>query len=60
MSTIGVDGSVMPYDVYVDLRTMEIVESSGGGWTTWYYGYGRSVSFDRRGRAQSLVGFPGP
>lgn len=30
MSTIGVDGSVMPYDVYVDLRTMEIVESSGG------------------------------
>ena len=30
MSTIGVDGSVMPYDVYVDLRTMEIIESSGG------------------------------
>src|SRR5207302_1195985 len=22
------------------------VESSGGGWTTWYYGYGRSITFD--------------
>jgi hypothetical protein len=32
----------------------------GNGWTTWLYDYGRSVSFDRRGRAQSLVGFPGP
>jgi hypothetical protein len=30
MSTIGIDGTVMPYDVYVDPRTMEIVESSGG------------------------------
>src|SRR6266550_1481723 len=24
------------------------VENGSGGWTTWYYGYGRSVSFDRR------------
>lgn len=31
----------------------------GNGWSTWLYDYGRSVSFDRRGRAQSLVGFPG-
>jgi uncharacterized coiled-coil protein SlyX len=33
---------------------------NGNGWTTWYYGYGRSVSFDARGRAQALVGFPEP
>jgi hypothetical protein len=36
------------------------VESTGTGWTTWYYGYGRSISFDTRGRARSLVGFPPP
>jgi len=34
------------------------VDNGSGGWTTWYYGYGRSVSFDTRGRAQSLMGFP--
>ena len=34
------------------------VDNGSGGWTTWYYGYGRSVSFDTRGRAQSLAGFP--
>jgi hypothetical protein len=33
------------------------VESTNSGWTTWYYGSGRSVSFDARGRARSLVGF---
>jgi hypothetical protein len=38
----------------------QYVESSGSGWTTWYYGYGRSVSFDARGRAQAFVGFPEP
>ena len=38
----------------------QYVENGGNGWTTWYYGYGRSVSFDGRGRAQALVGFPGP
>ena len=31
----------------------------GNGWSTWLYDDGRSVSFDGRGRAQSLVGFPG-
>jgi hypothetical protein len=36
------------------------VEQSGGGWMTWYYGYGRSVTFDARGRTQSFVGFPAP
>ena len=34
--------------------------AAGNGWTTWYYDYGRSVSFDGRGRAQSMVGFPAP
>jgi uncharacterized coiled-coil protein SlyX len=38
----------------------QYVEQSGGGWSTWYYGYGRSISFDQRGRAQSFVGFPAP
>jgi uncharacterized protein YhaN len=31
----------------------------GNGWSTWLYDGGRSVSFDGRGRAQSLAGFPG-
>jgi hypothetical protein len=35
------------------------VVPGGNGWTTWLYDGGRSVSFDGRGRAQSLVGFPG-
>ena len=38
----------------------EYVENGGGGWTTWYYGLGRSVSFDARGRVQAFVGFPAP
>jgi hypothetical protein len=33
------------------------IEDGGGGWTIWYYDGGRSVSFDARGRVQSLVGF---
>jgi hypothetical protein len=36
------------------------VESGSSGAYTWYYGYGRSIMFDRRGRATSLVGFPPP
>jgi hypothetical protein len=36
------------------------VERGSEGWSTWYYGYGRSVSFDGRGRAQGVVGFPAP
>jgi hypothetical protein len=36
------------------------VQTSGGGWVIWDYGYGRSISFDQRGRAASLVGFPKP
>lgn len=36
------------------------VEYGANGWTVWDYGFGRSVTFDGRGRAQSLVGFPQP
>ncbi len=36
------------------------VETTTSGAETWYYGYGRSVSFDARGRAQALSGFPKP
>jgi hypothetical protein len=35
-------------------------EYGSGGWTTWYYAFGRSVSFDTRGRVQSFSGFPNP
>lgn len=38
----------------------QYVEQGGGGWSTWYYGFGRSISFDARGRAQAMVGFPPP
>jgi hypothetical protein len=33
-------------------------ESNANGSFVWYYGYGRSVTFDRRNRAVALVGFP--
>jgi hypothetical protein len=36
------------------------IDEVNGGGATWYYGYGRSISFDQRGRAQALVGFPPP
>jgi len=35
----------------------EYVDNGSGGWTTWYYGDGRSVTFDGRGHVQALVGF---
>jgi hypothetical protein len=38
----------------------QYVEPAGNGWVTYYYGFGRSISFDARGRAQALVGFPPP
>jgi hypothetical protein len=47
-------------DVQRLIGTPQYEECTGLGWTTWYYGYGRSISFDERGRAQSLVGFPAP
>lgn len=36
------------------------VEQGANGWEIWYYPSGQSVSFDRRGRAQSVAGFPAP
>lgn len=36
------------------------VASTGTGAATWDYGYGRSITFDERGRAVSMVGFPAP
>ena len=30
LSALGIDGTVMPWDVLIDTRTMEILESSGG------------------------------
>jgi hypothetical protein len=44
-------------DVERLVGTPEYVENGGNGWTTWYYGGGRSVSFDGRGHVQALVGF---
>ena len=35
----------------------EYVDRAANGWTTYFYPYGRSISFDSRGRAQALVGF---
>src|SRR5262249_26838231 len=35
-------------------------EGTGAGGYVWDYGYGRSVTFDRRNRATALVGFPAP
>jgi hypothetical protein len=35
----------------------QYAQSNGGGWTTWYWDDGRSVSFDARGRVEALSGF---
>lgn len=35
----------------------EQVERQGNGWMTWYYAYGRSVTFDARGHVSSTSGF---
>lgn len=40
--------------------TPDRVEYGSGGAAVWYYGFGRSISFDGRGRAQALTGFPQP
>jgi hypothetical protein len=39
-------------------RPLETDRGSSGGFT-WYYGYGRSVTFNSRGNVASLTGFPG-
>jgi hypothetical protein len=38
----------------------QYVEAGSQGWSTWYYGMGRSVSFNPRGRVEASVGFPNP
>ena len=38
-------------------QPLESEVAVNGGYV-WYYGYGRSVTFDRRNRAIALVGFP--
>jgi hypothetical protein len=40
-------------------QPLEIVPQADGG-AVWDYGFGRTISFDRRGRAVALVGFPQP
>ena len=35
-------------------------ETLPGGNTVWDYGYGRTITFDQRGRTTSLSGFPAP
>lgn len=49
-----------PTDVERLIGKPEYIEYGQGGYSTWYYGFGRSISFDARGRAQAMVGFPSP
>lgn len=49
-----------PADVQRLVGPPQYVEQSAGGGQTWYYGFGRSVSFDGRGRAQGMIGFTNP
>jgi hypothetical protein len=36
------------------------VQTAGNGVAIWDYGGGRTITFDQRGRASSMVGFPAP
>lgn len=40
-------------------RPLGVIDN-GNGWATWDYGGGRAITFDNRGRAQSLTGFGTP
>lgn len=69
-------GEPQPRPAYESLRTLKrgmsmrevqrlagqplTVTPAQGGGAVWDYGYGRSISFDGRGRAIALVGFPAP
>jgi hypothetical protein len=69
-------GNPQPRPAYERLRTIkrgmsaadvqrlvgqpQYVEEAAGGGMTWYYGFGRSVSFDTRGRVAGLIGFATP
>ena len=37
-------------------RPVRVIDNANG-WATWDYGEGRAITFDQRGRAQSLTGF---
>jgi len=69
-------GEAQPRPAYEALRTLkrgmtsdEVARLVGnpvssevlpGGNTVWDYGYGRTITFDARGRSTSLSGFPAP
>jgi hypothetical protein len=69
-------GEPQPRPAYESLRTLKrgmsaqdvrrlagdplTVTPTPNGGAVWDYGYGRSISFDGRGRAVALVGFPAP
>lgn len=40
-------------------RPFRVIDN-GNGWATWDYGGGRAITFDNRGRVQSLSGFAAP
>lgn len=40
-------------------RPFRVIDN-GNGWSTWDYGGGRALTFDNRGRVQSLSGFAAP
>ena len=40
-------------------RPFRVIDN-GNGWATWDYGGGRAITFDNRGRVQSLSGFVAP
>jgi Tfp pilus assembly protein FimV len=42
------------------IGTPNVTESNSTGGFIWDYGYGRTVTFDQRGRAVSMIGFPAP
>ena len=69
-------GEPQPRPAYEALRTVKrgmtsdevarlvgspnVMESTGTGGYIWDYGYGRTITFDRRNRAVGLSGFPPP
>jgi hypothetical protein len=69
-------GEPQPRPAYEALRTVKrgmtsdevarlvgspnVMESNSSGGYVWDYGYGRTITFDRRNRAVGLSGFPAP
>ena len=47
---------MLPAEVQRLLGQPDYVDS-GTGWTVWYYGPGRSITFDQRGRVSAMAGF---